>query len=50
MEDKMEEEVEVVVVAKKMKPTKKGKSVKKGRKGKSVKKGKKGKRRGTRKR
>jgi hypothetical protein len=50
VEDKMEEEVEVVVVAKKMKPTKKGKSVKKGRKGKSVKKGKKGKRRGTRKR
>ena len=47
VEDKMEEEVEVVVVAKKMK---KGKSVKKGRKGKSVKKGKKGKRRGTRKR
>lgn len=53
VEDKMEDEVEeeevaVVVVAKKMKPVKKGKSAKK--KGKSAKKGKKGKRRGTRKR
>ena len=50
VEDKMEdeEEVAVVVVAKKRKPAKKGKSAKK--KGKSAKKGKKGKRRGTRKR
>ena len=50
VEDKMEdeEEVAVVVVAKKRTPVKKGKSAKK--KGKSAKKGKKGKRRGTRKR
>ena len=50
VEDKMEdeEEVAVVVVAKKRKPAKKGKSAKK--KGKSAKKGKKGNRRGTRKR
>ena len=50
VEDKMEdeEEVAVVVVAKKRKPAKKGKSANK--KGKSAKKGKKGKRRGTRKR
>ena len=50
VEDKMEdeEEVAVVVVAKKRKPVKKGKSAKK--KGKSAKKGKKGNRRGTRKR